>query len=304
MKKFAKLILFFCLTFIISFAIVTCFKFLTLRVEWTKNLPPRPETTLTLILAAAHWALSLTLISTIIISINYAVRRKCFALISIPCIMILSFLLTYSVSIILSQMNFVPPSQTPVVKMGDKGIILTNSINKNETAVVLLNGTTEPLGPRVVAIPGQPLAFQNIANNNVNLPPVPFRDDTPWFLKNLSIDIRLNAEMIQRKFSDGFFPFLLYAGSLIFMLCSLSFIFRASNWPLANLFLSSIASYGILALISFLNTPEMQEIIASFLRNIIPLTFALPFFFLIFGGLLNIYSLLSFAAKRRFDNDD
>jgi len=291
------------MTFLISFVIVTCFRFLTLRVEWAKNLPPRPETALTLLLAAANWALSLTLFSTIIISINYAVRRNCFALISIVSVIVLSLLFTFGISIILAQMNFVPPAQSPGISMGDKGIILTNSLSKNETAVILLNGTAEPLGPRVAAIPNQPLVFHSTSNASVNLPPVPFRDDTPWFLKSISIDIRLNAEMIQRKFSEGFFPLLFYAGSLIFMLCSLNFIFRASNWPLANLFLSSLASCGILSLVGFLNTPEMQEIIGSFLRNIIPAALALPVFFMIFGGLLNIYSLLSFAAKRRSDDD-
>jgi len=303
-KKFAKLILFFCLVFIIAFLLLTCLKFLSLWVEWAKSMPPKPETALTMIIAAAHWALSLSLFSSIAVSLNYAVRRKCLALFSIICVMTLSFVFSFGISFVLFHLNSVPPAHSPGIQMGDKGIILSNSLGKNETAVILLNGIADPLGPRVVAIPGQPLTYQGSSNANINIPPVPFRDDTPWFLKNLSIDIRLNSEMFRLKFANGFFPFLFYAGSLIFMLCSLAYIFRSSSWPLANLFLASLAFCGVFSLLTFLNSPEIQETIGSFLSNIIPVSLALPFSFLIFGGLLNVYSLLSFAAKRRSDDDN
>ena len=304
MKKLAKLIIFFCLTFIIAFVVVICFRFLSLRVDWVKNLPPKPETVLTLMLSAASWALSLSLFSSIVITLNYAVMRKCPVLISMPCVMILSFVLCFGVSFILAQLKTVPPAQSSGIAMGDKGIILSNSLNKNETAVILLNGVSDPLGPRVVAIPGQPLSYHRLSNINIDLPAVPFKDDTPWFIKNISIDIRLNGEMLQRKYSEGFFSFLFYTGSLIFLLCSLGCFFKGSAWPLANLFLASLAFCGVISLVTFLNSPEMQDIIGSFLRNILPVSFALPILFLGFGGLLNLYSLLRFAARRRYDDEN
>jgi len=302
-KKLSKLILFFSSTFIITFLIVAGIKFLSLRVEWAKFLPARPETALTLILAAAHWALSLSLFSSIIIVLNYSVRKKFSAIMSVIIIMVLSFSYTYGISFLLNSWKSVPPAQTSGIILGDNGLILTNALNKNETAVVLLNGTVNPLGPRVVAIPGQPLVFQRAASGNFELPPVPFGDDTPWFLKSISIDIRLNAQMFQQKFSEGFISFFVYAGSLIFLLCSLGYVIKFSVWPLANLFLAALAFHGVLAFNTFINTPEMQEITGSFLNNIIPPPLMLPLFFLSFGILLNIYSLLSFAAKRR-SNDD
>ena len=183
-------------------------------------------------------------------------------------------------------------------------MILTNSLNKNETAVVLLNGMSEPFGPRVIAIPEQPLVYQRTASASFDLPPVPFGDDTPWFLKSLSIDIRLNAEMFQRTFNEGIFSFLFYAGSLIFFLCSLCYAIKFSLWPLANLFLAALAFRGVLAFNTFINNQEMQEIIGTFLNNVVPASFALPLFFLGFGTLVNLFSLLSFTAKRRFDDDD
>lgn len=303
MRNIAKLVIFFSLTFIIIFVVVSGIRFLSLRVEWAKILPPKPETSLTLLIAAAHWALSLALYSSILISLNYAVRRSYFPIMAVACVMVMSFLISFGISSILEQWKAVPPSQTTGINLGGRGIILSNSLNKNETAVVLLNGSSEPLGPRVVSIPGQPLAYQRSASANFDLPPVPFGDDIPYFLKSLSIDIRLNAEVFQQKFKEGFPSYFIFVGSLIFLLCSLGYAIKFSVWPLANLFLCTIAFSGVLALNSFFNTPEMQEITSSFLDNKLPVSLALPLIFLGFGILVNVYSLLVYTAKRRYDDD-
>jgi hypothetical protein len=303
-KKLAKLIIFFSLTFIIIFAVVTCIKFLSLRVEWAKNLPPKPETSLTSLITAAHWALSLALCSSIIVTLNYTVRRNFFALMSFLCVLCLSSLFSYGISYALEQWKSVPPAQSAHFPLGGKGLILSNSLNKNETSVILLNGTAAPLGPRVIAIPEQPLSYQRAASADFSLPPIQFGDDTPWFLKEIDIDIRLNAEMFQRKFSEGFFPYLIYTGSLIYLLCSLGYLVKFSVWPLANLFMSTLAFRGILAFNTFFNTQEMQMITASFLDNKIPVADALPLIFLGFGTLVNLYQILVFTAKRKVDDDD
>jgi len=223
---------------------------------------------------------------------------------SLICVMSLSFLFSYGISTALEQWKSVVPATSPGITLGGKGLILSNTLNKNETAVILLNGTDDPLGPRVIAIPGQPLAYQRAASADFDLPPIPFGDDTPWFLKDIEIDIRLNAEMFQQKFLQGFIPYLFYVGSLIYLLCSLGYVIKFSAWPLANLFLSILAFRGILALNTFINSQEMQIIMASFLNNKIPVENALPFIFLGFGTLINLYSLLASAAKRRVDDDD
>jgi hypothetical protein len=303
-KKFAKLILFFSLTFIIIFVIVTAVKFLSMRVDWAKNLPPKPEASLTSLITAAHWALSLTIYSSIIITINYTIRRKFFALMSFICVVCLSFLFNYGISTALEQWKSVPPARNTGISLGGKGLILSNTLNKNETSVILLNGTAEPLGPRVIAIPDQPLSYQRMASADFELPPIQFGDDTPWFLKDIDIDIRLNAEMFQRRFLEGFFPYLTYVGSLIYLLCSLGYFFKLSVWPLANLFMATLAFRGILAFNTFFNTKEMQMITASFLDNKIQAVYALPLVFLGFGTLVNLYQFLVFAAKRKVNDDD
>lgn len=301
-KNLAKLILFFSVNFLILFVFVTCFKFLSLRVEWAKILPAQPETALTLIITAAHWALSLSVFAVILVSVNYIVRKGFSALMGLPCVIILSLVFCLGFSLALENWKSIPPSQSEGVQLGGKGIILSNSLNRNVTAVVLLEGTSNPHGPRVVSIPGQPLAFHETTNVNLNLPPIPFGDDTPWLLRSLSIDIRRNAEVFQQKLTEGLFAFLFYAGSLIFMLSSLGYAIKFSVWSLANLFLAALAFRGIFALTTFFNTPETQEIVSSFLDNVIPFSFALPLFFLGFGILVNLYSLLVFVAKRRDNN--
>ena len=304
MRKLAKLTIFFSLIFIIVFIAVTGIRFLSLRVEWAKNLPPKPETSLTLLITAAHWALSAALFCSIIIAVNYSLRNGIFALVSLICVMSLSFLFTFGVSTALERWKSVAPSKSPGITLGGKGLILSNALNKNETAVILLNGAADPLGPRVIAIPERPLVYQRSASGSFDLPPIPFGDDTPWFLKDIEIDIRLNAEMFQQKYLQGFLSYLFYVGSLIYLLCSLSYVIKFSAWPLANFFLSILAFRGILALNTFFNTQEMQIITASFLDNKIPAAKALPFIFLGFGTLINLYSLLVFAAKRRVNDDD
>jgi hypothetical protein len=298
-KNFVKQAVLFTISFLVIFLAAAGLKFLSLRVDWAKNLPPKPETALTLLISAARWALSLALFSSILLSLSYSVRKKYSEIMSVVSIMCLSFLFCFVLSFVFRNWESVPPAQSTSLSLGDKGVIISNSLNRNETSVILLKGTVEPLGPRVAVIPGQPMVFYESARVNFDLPPIPFADDTPWFLKDISIDIRLNAEIFQKRFIEGFFPFFIYAFSLIFLLCSLGNAFKFSAWPLANLFLGILGFRVILAVETFLNTPEIQDIIGSFLRGMIPLTLAAPFIFLAAGLLLHLYSFLNFFVKRR-----
>jgi hypothetical protein len=260
-----------------------------------------------LLIAAAHWALSLTLFCSILFATNYFVRKKYFPVTSITCIMLLSLGFCFGISFLLEQWKSVPPVHTAGVQLGEKGVILSNSMNRNAAAVILLEGTANPYGPRVNVIPGQPLAFHETLpaeslGANLLLPPVPFEDDNPWFLNSLAIDIKLNAQIFQQHFTEGFFHYLIYVSSIIFLLCSLGYVIKFSVWPLANFFLAMLAFRGILSLGTFFNTPEMLEIIDSFLDGIMPIAFALPFFFLVFGVLMHMYSIMTIIVKKRVDD--
>jgi hypothetical protein len=309
MRNLAKLSLLFSLSFAVIFLVAAGLRFLALQAEWAQTLPQKPETSLTLLITAAHWALSLAMYSSILLSLGYAARNQYFALMTVICVMILSMLFNFGVSTALDQWKQVPPARQNARKIGGNGLILSNAVSRNETAVILLNGIEQPLGPRVVAFPDRPLWFQDSApqpagNADIILPPIPFGNNTPWFIKSLSIDLRLSDEQIQKRFDSNITSYFIYAGSLIFLLCSLGFAIKFSAWPLANLFIGALAFRGILAVETFFNSPEMQEIFDSFFRNLLPVTMAVPLIFFGFGLLIHLYSILVFIAKKRDDNED
>jgi len=200
----------------------------------------------------------------------------------------------------------VPPAKIPVQPLGSPGLILSNNTRPTGTVLVLLEGSAKPGGNRVIATPGKPLLYQaEFTGRDMSLisqPPAPFNDNCPWFLKSLAIDLRLNAENLRQRFGEGLLPFLAYTGALIFFLSSLMFLFKFSAWPLVNLFLGCLAFRGVLALETFFNSPEMQDVFDSFLQNRLPLSLAVPLIFSTVGLLIHLYSFLVFLTKRQNNN--
>jgi hypothetical protein len=305
-KNLAKLALFFSLAYIVIFLFSTGFRFLALRVAWVRTLPQKPESFFTAIIAAACWALALALYSSILLSLSYASRGHYSIIMTVTCLFILSVSFNFGFSMILERLATAESAISGGKPIGENGLILSNTMNKNEKTIVLLQGATEPFGPHVTAEPNRPLVFQEAvaADPALKLPPVPFEADNPWFMKSIVNDLRLSGEQLQRRYNDGYFSFLIYAGALICFLISLNFIFKFSVWPLANLFIGALAFRGILSIETFLNSSDIQDTFGSFLGNQIPLMLAVPAIFAVFGVLAHIYAILVYIAKRRDDDDD
>ena len=302
MKKLAKLVIFFSLSFAVIFLASTGLRFLALRVNWVQILPRRPETILTSLIEAAHWGLTAAIYCSMLLALSYMSRGRYIVPLGIVCLLVLSLGFSFGISLALKQWTLVPPATISAKALGGPGLILSNSLNRNETAVVLLKGPQEPDSYRVVAIPGRPLVYQEKAPQALTLPPIPFGDETRWFLKSLAIDIRLSAEQMQVRINDGLMRFLIYDGSLIFLLGSLGFILRFSVWPLVNLFIGCLAIRGVLSAETFFNSPEMQDLFGTFLNNLIPVELAVPAIFVVCGSLIYIYSILVYIAKQRSDD--
>ena len=304
-RKLIKLVLFYSLSFMVLFLVSTAFRFLALRVEWIRMLSQEREAVLLELIAAARWALSLGLYGGILLGVSYAVRKEVFAPLAILCVASLTLVFTYGIGQAIEGWENVPPERTSTRPLGSPGLILANTVRSTATVIVLLQGPTPPDGSRVVATPGRPLLYQaEFAGRDlatVSLPPAPFRDDSPWFLKSLIIDLRLNSEILRQRFNGGLLPFLIYTGSLVFFLCSLMFILKLSAWPLANLFLGCLAFRGVLALEVFFNTPDMREVFDSFLQNHLPVSLVVPLIFCGAGLLIYLYSFLVFLAKGKND---
>ena len=304
MGKIARLVVFFSLCFVALLLVSGGIRFLAVRLDWIKSLSSQPMSPLTELVAAARWALSLGLYGSVLLSLGFASREKVFAPLALVLVGVLALAFTWGTSQALEGLANVPAARTFAQPLGGPGLILVGSDRPSSTAVVLLRGPIDPGGARVVAIPGRPMQYQGeFAGRDPSvtaLPPAPFRDETPWFLKSLAIDLRLNAEHLRRLMGEGLIPFLTYAGALVFLLCSLSFIFRISVWPLANLFVACLAFRGILALETFFNSPEMQEAFGSYLENsVLPFSSAVAPIFCGVGIIACLYSFLAYLAGKQ-----
>jgi hypothetical protein len=311
----ARLALFFSLFFAVFFLISAGLRFLHLRIEEVRLLPFQPRMLLPDGLSAARWALSLTIYASLLCGLSYTARQNAGLLgrrrrllpapLAMTCLFILALALGGGISLALERLENMVPAPAVSKAPGGPGLILT----RGDDSVVLLRSPDESRGPRVTAIPGRPLLYQErpLGPNNtiLSLPPVPFRSETPWFLRSLAIDFSLTGRQFENRLGEGLLPFLLYAGALIFLLISLGFIQKFSNWPLANLFLGCLCFRGILALETFLNSPETQFLFAEFLGNRfpLPLSWTSPLIFLSFGVLINLYTFLVYLAKRRNDEE-
>jgi hypothetical protein len=302
-RKLLKLVLFYSLSFAILFLVATVSRFLVLRIEWVRALSQEQEAMLVELITAARWALSLALYGGILLGLSYAVRKEVFAPAAIVCVAAMTIGFTLGIGQLIESWENVPPAKTTVQPLGGPGLILSNNVRPASTVLVLLEGPAKPGGSRVVATPGKPLLYQEkFAGKDLSLlslPPAPFTDNCPWFLKSLAIDLRLSAENLRQYVNAGLLPFLMYTGTLVFLLCSLMFILKFSMWPLANLFLGCLAFRGILALELFFKTPEIQDVFDSFLQNRLPLSLVVPLIFCIVGLLSLLYSFLVYLVKRQ-----
>jgi len=302
-RKLVKLVLFYSLSFVILFLGATGLRFLELRIEWIRALSQEQEAVLLELMTAARWALSLAIFGGVLLGLSYAVRREVFALTAIPCIALLTIGFTFGIGQLIASWENVPPAKIPIQPLGKPGLILSNNVRPAGTVLILLEGSVKPSGSRVVATPGKPLLYQEKFPGKdmslLSLPPAPFSDNCPWFLRSLAIDLRLNAENVRRQMNAGLLPFLVYAGTLVFLLCSLMFIMKLSAWPLANLFLGCLAFRGVLALELFFKTPEMQDVFDSFLQNRLPVSWVVPLIFCAVGLLAFLYSFLVYLVKRQ-----
>lgn len=311
MKNLARLTLFFTLTFILLFLSAAALRFLHIRIDGVRLLPPQPRMLLPDGLSAARWALPLTFYASLLAGLSYAsrlnsgligrMRKPLAAPWVILCLFILSIALGGGISLGMARLETMDPAPAMVRPLGGPGLLLT----QGDTSIVLLREPGESRGPRTVAIPGRPLLYQAQPagpNNSIpSLPPVPFRVESAGFLQSIAIDVSLAGRYLESRRQGGRDSFFTYLGALAFLLVSLGFIQKLSYWPLANLFLGCLAFRGILAAETFLNSPEIQGLAASFLgdRFSLPLSWVTPLIFCLFGVLINLYAFLVFLAKRQ-----
>jgi hypothetical protein len=301
MKNLAKLAFFFSICLVVTFLFSGLLRFLALWIDAARMVPLAGEQSGSLITALSE-ALTMAVYITILLSLSYTVRHSMAKSFSIIAVIILSAAFTLGLSVGVRQLERFEFALNAVPAIRVKpGLILS----RNDTAVVLLNDSSNIEGPRVVSIPDRPLIYQEALGgpNNTALPDLPFNADPPWFIRSMLIDFRLGAVELASRLEQGLIPFALYGGALIFLLSGLRFLLALSNWPLANLFLGAIAFRGILALETFLDARETGMLISSFLGDRFPIPLITPLVFCGLGLLIIIYTILAHIAGGKRGGD-
>jgi hypothetical protein len=305
-KNPARLILFFSTCFAVILLSFGLIRFLQFRIDGVRFLPPREVSFLPEIIASVQWALPVSLYLSLLFGLSYTAKKNMPLSLSVLCLILLSQGLTLAVSEGIMQLKAVPvpPAGAGPVPPGGPGLIFS----LGDTTIVLMEEPANIRGPRVVAIAGRPLAYQEVPlgpNNTIlGLPPIPFREETSYLLNSLIVDFSLSDRQLEDRRSGGLISFLLYSFSLIFFLVSLRFVLEMSRWPLANLCLGAVVFRGILALETFLNAREIQAFLESLPGNPLDASLNTPAIFGALGLIILIYTGLNNIAKSRRTNED
>ena len=302
MRNFARLTLFFSLSFVAFFIIAILLNFISSWIDMARLIPVDARTGQDV--ANTAWkALPAAIYLSILLGLNFSARRKMPNLFAVICIVFLGSVLCIAASIGINRIGAVKPIFKPVspVQAGP-GLILTQS----ENTIVLLKDSGDIRGPRLVSIPGRPFIYQEVPlgpnNSIISLPALDFGDDTPWFLKSIGIDFSISAKELQKRLNANFLSFAAYCFSLILLLSSLRVLMELSQWPLANLFIGALVFRGVLTMETFLNARGINALIGSFLNKKVPPEYFTPLIFTALGILIILYTLLTKIARKARDD--
>lgn len=303
MKNFAKLMIFFTLTFALFFLAAIMVRFVSFRIDLLRTISAEAVSAGNF--AEAAWtAIPAAFYFSILFSLAFSAREKIHIPLTMLGIVVMGCVFTAAAAVGLNRIETLEQAIMPASPIrAEPGLI----VSRAENSIVLLRGSTGKEGPRLVAIPGQPLIYQQIPagpnNTTISLPALPFGDETPWFIRSMGIDLSLGAGELKTRFGENFLFFTAYAFSIILLLASLRFLFDLSKWPLANVFLGALIFRFILSLEVFLNSREINALVSSFLDGKAPPALATPLIFSALGALIIVYTLLAAAARREREAD-
>ena len=304
MKNFAKLALFFTISFVTFFLAATLLRLMAAWIDVARIIPVdvRPGEGV----ADTAWkALPAAIYLSVLITLSYSARRNIPIPHTLIGLVILSFLFCTAATLGISRTEAIGPAFKPVPPIqAEPGLIISQS----ENSMILLKESSDARGSRLVSIPGRPLIYQDVPvgpNNTIlALPAISFVNDTPWFIRSIGIDFSLSAMELKTRFEGAYLSFAAYAFSLILLLSSLRFLLELSQWPLANIFIGAVVFRLILSLEIFLNSGEINLLLASFLSRRVPTIFITPLVFCTLGILIILYTLLTGIVRSKRERDD
>ena len=291
--KTVYLLIFSALSCIITFVVAALSFFTGIWVDFAASVPARSVLELSGFVPALMWALPFALYLGILLSMNYAFRRKVNGFFAFIIVGIIYSGFIFGTSIFIDNLRsapFQPLALHAGRTLGSKGLMLHSA----DTVFILLQDPGLRSAARVVSIPDEPFIYQAEGNTGGDTVPlkVPFRRPNNPIFDDIRIDFALSAGYLAERFRGGFAPFASWAFSLVLLQLSVSLIFNIGIWPLANLFFGALLLRGILALEVFINSADIQYVINDFLRNSIPHWYISPAIFTGLAVLMLIYVVL------------
>jgi hypothetical protein len=261
-------------------------------------IPPKPGNFLGETLSAAWNAIPMGLYVALLFSLSYAVRRNIPVLAAFCILWTTALALTLGLFLgvdLLTAFAGPPGTGRQAPALGSPGLILS----EGSMAAILIEAPGKAGGRRVVSMPGRSLGYQASPGVPEPLPPAPFyREESP-FLDKLRLEGSLFADRLYLLFREGLIPFLLYTGSLIFLLVSLRFVLDLSDWPLANLLMGALIFRGVLSFEGFISIKDVRALIRSFIGDRFPESLLSPLVFCGMGFLFIVYTRLVFLGRNR-----
>jgi hypothetical protein len=314
-KNFAKLILFFCLSFT---GILFLAGILGLLREWiglAVLFPPNPGGFSVNAAAEFGAALPAAFYLSILLSLSYATRRR----MAYPLVCAVILVLSFAVSAagffgldVLNQMGGIQlrgkaipaqlaqPGLMLVSSQGVQTVFLEDPYNPDGARVILSRGWSGASAGALYSKDQASLYYQRQVSP-VSQVELPFAGPQSRFFRSIDADFARSFRVFSVWFKEGLFTYGIYAGSLALFLLSLGCLVNISFWSLANLFFGALVFRGALALEAFLNLPDIHELLSSFAGSFIPESLINPLIFCSLGTLILLYSTLVYLARGRAD---
>jgi len=295
-KNFAKLVLFFCFSFI---CILLAASFIALLQEHTALavlFPPVTDSSGGNLLIHLVNSIPAAFYLAILLGLSYASRRQMMYPAVFTILLILAMALGSAAMLgleSLSQMGEYKIEAKPPPNMVQPGLILNQG---NGTKVVFFEEPLKSGGARAVSMAGQAMYYQGQGSTPARMP-LPFTEEKNRILDGISADFTRSCNVFIARYKAGLTSFWIYTGTLAVFLISLGCLVNISYWSLANLFFAALAFRGALALESFLNQPDIYELMSAFAGKIIPPPFINPLIFFTAGVLILLYSGLVYLAR-------
>lgn len=296
-----RLIRFVCLWFIIAFVGLTFAHFLAIRIDLMRMLSfTQQEAKIDSLLTAGWRSLLLSIYITMLFGLSYCARYKFPVFPSIYLVMVLSLLWIGLFSLTLSVIQKGSPWPTEMPQhLGGVGLI---TVDGDQSQVLLQKPDLSDM--RVIVSQNLPLRYED-TQVELGVPLAFFRNDSGYFMETILDKFTHAGEQCGVRLRESFLSFVLYILALVFCLSTLRFVFEASSWPLANLFLGALLFWGVLEIEVLLDSEQVRAFINVISGEAFPMFLVVPLALCILGL---VFLLLSFGnssiKKRRTANED